>query len=147
MKLENFLLTFILLFQGAILALLIIGGRDIREVSQRMDRLERLATGTSQKVAEPEPSSRSFQPPAIFVSLAAPTAQPPVTAPAPTALSSAWIMPHPPANTGRFLHFESYREQKGLEGRAILVFKEWDGKQFIDTAVPVSEVRWDVKPQ
>ena len=59
-------------------------------------------------------------------------------------LSSAWIMPYPPFNRGRFLNFTSYSIQKNGDGSETVLFKEWNGSSLVQTSIPAKEVRWNV---
>lgn len=148
MKLDGWLLAAILVLQGSILTVLFYDRTELRHIHDRLDamgqRFDRQADPSGGGPGPPGADDAMAAPSRPILVAITPPASPP---PKPESLSTVWIMPHPPANAGRFVRFESYREQKGVEGQTVLVFREWTGKQYVDTPVPQPEVRWDVQPQ
>lgn len=63
----------------------------------------------------------------------------------PKKLSTVYILPYPPHNRGRFLKYESYVRKNDPTGRELIIFNEFNNDSVIRTAVPSTEVRWDIK--
>lgn len=74
----------------------------------------------------------------VFCNTTAP-ANPP--APAPVALQSARMLPHPPENRGRVILYESFT-RRNVDGQDLVLFREFKNGEFVTTQVPSSEIRW-----
>lgn len=137
---------------GLQLVALVITGLEYRHLVDGRDDLQRMRSALESeaaRVARPEnpPAAHreKSQKPAIPAAKECPPLKPESgpTAPEAASLSSVWILPHPPENRGRFLTFASFR-QGSIAGRpGAVLFREWNGKEFVETQVPLMEVQWD----